>query len=281
MPSREGRLLFIGVVGVPQELGEHVQAGDAVGEAVVDADDERGAPVLERAGDPYAPEWSGVVEALGHDCSHQPLELGALPHRLRGRADVIADIELRVVDPGRRGKPQRGRRQALPGAGQIPKPRLDAPAHPLDRQRLSVAGGLDDRQLQGVAGDRLGFEPQDARVAGAQSLQAAQVCPMAPACRVAADPRGAGTASPPRRRPPPSRAATGLAWERTEGKQRRPPGSPRSCTEGSSTDGRAPTVMTFCVLYTHKVTRVQAPLPYLPRNALRSPNALPGRPSSR
>ena len=166
----------VAVLGVPQELGEHPQAGDAVREAVVDADHERGAAIGERAGDAYRPERSGVIEALGHRLSDQPHQLGAVAHLIGSGAHVVADVEPRVVDPGRGGEPQRGRRQALAGAWQVPKPRLDSVAHTLDRQRLPVRRRLDDRQLQGVAGYRVGFEPQDAGVVGAQSLQAIEVC---------------------------------------------------------------------------------------------------------
>ena len=170
----DGRLTT--VLGVPQQLGEHPQAGDAVRDAVVDADHERGAATLEWAGDAYGPERSRVVEALGHRHSDQPHQLGSVAHVPGNAAYVVADVELRVVDPGGGGEPHRGRRQALAGAWQVPQPRLDPVAHTLDRQRLSVRRRLDDRQLQGMAGYRVGFQPQDAGVVGAQSLQAIEVC---------------------------------------------------------------------------------------------------------
>ena len=151
----------------------------------MDADHERGAAIGEWAGDAYRPEWSRVIEALAHRRSDQLHELGSVAHLVGSGTHVVADVELRVVDPGRGGEPQGGRRQALPGAWHVPQPRLDSVAHALDRQRHAVRRRLDDRQLQGVAGYGVGFEPQDPGVVGAQSLQATQVCPMAAPARPA------------------------------------------------------------------------------------------------
>ncbi len=128
-----------------------------------------GAAVRERARDVDAPERPRVIEALGHHASGQSHELGAVAYP-GGGANVVAHVEVGVVHPGRGGEPQRSRRQALPGAREPLKPRLDQPAHTLHGQRLPVAARLDDRQLQRVAGDRLGLEPQDPGVVRAQSF---------------------------------------------------------------------------------------------------------------
>ena len=112
---------LVAVLGVPQQLGEHPQAGDAVREAVVDADHERGAAVGERAGDVYR------TRAVACDRGARPSPLRPAASAGRGRspapgsgADVVADVELRVVDPGRGGEPQAGSAPGAAGRGAGP-----------------------------------------------------------------------------------------------------------------------------------------------------------------
>ena len=61
-----------------------------------------------------------MIEALAHRRSDQLHELGSVAHLVGSGTHVVEDVELRVVDPGRGGEPQGGRRQALPGGGTSP-----------------------------------------------------------------------------------------------------------------------------------------------------------------
>ena len=152
---------LVAVLGVPQQLGEHPQTGDAVREAVVDADHERGAAIGEWAGDAYRPEWSRVIEALGHRRSDQPHQLGSVAH-LAGQRDARGfgcRTPSRRPRPGRRAArgsppgaagrvarppaaPRLGRARARPSAARRPAPPRRSPASGCGRlwRRIRAAG---------------------------------------------------------------------------------------------------------------------------------------------
>ncbi len=165
-----GRTLHDALVHVPEQLGEHPQTGDPVRQAVVDANHQHRLPVLARARDVDAPQRPGMVQALGHHPPNEAHQRRPVRDRLGCQPDVIPDLEALVVHPRRRGNSQWGGRQPLPGSGHGPKPRLYPAAQALHGQRLPVGRRVDDHQLQRVSGDRVGLEPQDAGVVGAQSL---------------------------------------------------------------------------------------------------------------
>jgi len=93
---------------VEQHLGD-VDPRDAVDHRVVALRDQGEAAVGEPLDHPHLPQWPGAVELLGEDPPGelQQLAVRAGP-RERGLADVVLDVERRVVDPERPAGP-RGR----------------------------------------------------------------------------------------------------------------------------------------------------------------------------
>src|SRR5436190_22185993 len=81
-----------------------------------------------------------------------------------------ADVEVRVVDPGRRGDPERGRCQPSAGAREPVEAGGDARSKPVEVEGAPTRARLDDGELQGVPRDRLGLEAQDPVVVGAETL---------------------------------------------------------------------------------------------------------------
>ena len=91
--------------GVGAQVHDHRQqvgARDAVDQRVVRLGQHGPAPVLEALDHPDLPERLGAVELLGHHPADQLAEL-ALAARggQRGVAQVVLDVEVRVVDPDR------------------------------------------------------------------------------------------------------------------------------------------------------------------------------------
>ena len=86
-----------------------------------------------------------------------------------GANDVVGDVEVFVVDPGRGPEPHGREGDALAAARRA----VEAPVH-VGAERLDfdpAAGArLDDRDLAGVARDRARLEAQDARVLGRESV---------------------------------------------------------------------------------------------------------------
>jgi len=134
----------------------------------VDADDQRRSPALERSRDVDAPQRSRVLEALRHEAADERKQPGTVASAIRCGPDMAAEIEIGVVYPRGARDPERGRGKPLTRAREVAEPSLDARAQAIGRQRL--AARLDDRKLQGVAGDRIALEPQDAGVFGAEAF---------------------------------------------------------------------------------------------------------------
>src|SRR3954453_19898977 len=85
-----------------EQHGRDVDPRDAVDEGVVGLGDDREAAALDAVHQPHLPQRLGAVEPLGEDAARevaQLLEAGGLGER--GVADVVARIEVRVVDPHR------------------------------------------------------------------------------------------------------------------------------------------------------------------------------------
>ena len=152
--------------------GEHPQGGDAVRQAVMDPDHERRAPVVDRADDVHAPERSQVVEALGHRLAREAAISSARSSTgSEASADVVADVEARRRRPRRASRGAAGWR---PGAGALAVgPR--GGTRPGRTSRSTVTGcpsraGSTITSFRVWPGDRLGLEPQDAGVVGAEPL---------------------------------------------------------------------------------------------------------------
>ena len=98
--------------------------------------DQRPATALEPLDHPRLPQWAVPVELLGHEPAHQRAELAVAPRRRqRGMAQVVLELEVRIVDPDRPAELQRhephdaggsaGRLRASPGS---PPPHVRRPA---------------------------------------------------------------------------------------------------------------------------------------------------------
>src|SRR6266511_2031090 len=128
----------------------------------MDADDQGGPAVLEGTGEVDAPERPRVIESLGHDLAGERDEVSSVTDRLRRKPNVAADVEARVVHPGGCRHSERGRCQALAEPADAGQPRLDPAANEIECRRSAVLPWLGDDDLQGVAADDVGLEPQDA-----------------------------------------------------------------------------------------------------------------------
>ena len=115
-----------GVGRCVEEHGDDVDARDAVHERVVGLGQEREAVVLETLDDPDLPERLVAVELLREDAAGQVHEL-ALRARggQRGRADVVAQVQMRVVHPARAPLAERDEGEALAVARDEPEAALD------------------------------------------------------------------------------------------------------------------------------------------------------------
>jgi hypothetical protein len=120
----------------------------------------------------HPPQRAGVVEALGHQLGGDLVQSLHVDHPLRlVAANVLADVERRVVHPGRPGEAQRHHFDALAAAPDPPQPRLDVAPQILDLERASAGRGLEDDDLARVAGDRGRFEPEDLGVIEAEAIE--------------------------------------------------------------------------------------------------------------
>jgi hypothetical protein len=131
-----------------------------------DADVSVGHPVEHVEG----PERTGAVEPLLHharDDAPQSVLGDRLCHGQR--AHVLADVEGGVVDP-RRVAPSHARAQLAAQPGSAPDPLGDASTKRLGIRSRCVSRRMQDRDLQSVARDRPGLEPEDLDVLRSQRL---------------------------------------------------------------------------------------------------------------
>ena len=96
-----------------------VGAGDPVDHAVVDLGDQ-GPPAAREALDhPGLPQRPVTVELLRHQPAHQGVQLGLEPRRGQRRvADVVREVEVRVIDPDRTAEAPWDEAHLLPVAGE-------------------------------------------------------------------------------------------------------------------------------------------------------------------
>ena len=111
--------------GVEEHVG-YVNPGDAVDERMVALGHEGEAAALDLVDQPHLPQRLRAVEALGEHPGRQGQQLGLVAGgRERGVADVVAEVELRIVDPLRPALSERDRAQLLAEAGDQVQARLD------------------------------------------------------------------------------------------------------------------------------------------------------------
>ena len=121
-----------------EQHGREVDAGDAVDERVVRLADQREAVALEALHEPHLPERLRAVEPLGEDAPGQQRELVVVARRgQRGVADVVLEVEARVVDPDRLARPEAAGRRASAGSA---APGAAAPRRARGTRRSSAAG---------------------------------------------------------------------------------------------------------------------------------------------
>ena len=117
---------------------EQVGAGDAVDHAVVHLRDQRPVAVLETLDHPHLPQRLGAVELLRHHPADEVAQLLlAARRRQRGVAQVVAEVEVRVVDPHRPAELERHEAHLLAVARHE---RQLAGDHRRRRRRTAAAG---------------------------------------------------------------------------------------------------------------------------------------------
>ena len=153
--------------GVPEQLAEHADGGDAVGHGVVDAADQGGAASGERHHvDP--PQRPRVVQALGEQLAGQHSQLGAVQRvAVRDLRDVPGEVRVGIY-PGGGGRGRIVHSPAQPG--QRLDALADALAQALDVERAALVIRAQHQHLAGVALDRVGLQAQDLGVVEAELL---------------------------------------------------------------------------------------------------------------
>ncbi len=144
----------VGAAGVSAESGAGVEqhggdvdAGDAVDERVVGLADDREAVARQPLDEPQLPQRLVAVQRLGEQATGQPLQRGVVARaRQPGVAQVVADVEVRVVDPGRAALPERHGGQALAVAGHEIEPAADV----VDELGVARRTALEDEHLRDV-----------------------------------------------------------------------------------------------------------------------------------
>ncbi len=155
-------------VGRAVEQNRHqVHAGDPVHQRVVGLGQQDEAAVLQALGQPQLPQRLVAVQRLREDppCQGAQLLLGARRGQ-RGRAHVVLEVEVRVVDPLRAPLPQRDGRQPLAVAGDQVQPPLDL------GHQLLVAGrvALEQHHRGHVHVSRRVLEVEEGRIQSAQAV---------------------------------------------------------------------------------------------------------------
>ena len=131
---------------VGREVEQHrrqIDPRDPVDQRVVGLGDQREAVVLEALDQPHLPQRLGAVELLGEDPRGQVAQLlPAARGRQRGMADVVLEVEARVVDPYRPAAVERRMGELVAVARHEVQPPADLLEKLIHRGRRA----LDDRQ---------------------------------------------------------------------------------------------------------------------------------------
>ena len=130
-----------------EQDGRDVDAGDAVDERVVGLRDQREALLAQPLDEPQLPERLGPVELLGEHPRRHPAQLFLVAGRRQRRvADVVAEVELRIVDPERPAGLDRREGELLAVAGHEVQPALDV----LEQVVVARRRALEDRHRADV-----------------------------------------------------------------------------------------------------------------------------------
>jgi len=147
MDVRSVGQLRLGVVGCEVEQRQlQLHPADAVGDRVVDFENQRGGAVGQTVDDGGLPQWPCPIEALHAD------RLGHRQHVGQGRslghgdeAQVVGEVEVRVELPAGRGDRQGVGPHALAEPGDHTAEVVDLVAHPIVVQSTLERADGDDR----------------------------------------------------------------------------------------------------------------------------------------
>ena len=150
-----------------EQDGREVDAGDAVDERVVGLGDQREPAALEPLDEPHLPQRLGAVERLRVDPRRERAQLRLGPrHRQRGVADVVLEVEARIVDPQRPAGLDGREGELLAEARDEVEPRADV-------VREVVVGGrgaVEDHHRADVHVRHRAFLGDERRVDGGQAI---------------------------------------------------------------------------------------------------------------
>jgi hypothetical protein len=136
-----------------EEDGRDVHSRDPVHKAVVRLRHQGEAPALDAIDKPHLPQGLRAIEALGEDARGEREKLlGGPGLGKRGVADVVREVELRVVDPSRAALPQRHEAEFLAESRHKVKARFDVVAQLLVfRGRSLEESGRGHVHVRGIA----------------------------------------------------------------------------------------------------------------------------------
>ena len=144
---------------------EELRRGDAVDHAVVHLGDERPAAAAQVLDHPDLPQRLRAVELLRHDPPHEVAELLVAAGLGQARVpQVVAEVEVGVVDPDRRAERERQEADRLPVARDARQVRPHHPHHRVVGRRRPFQDGhrtdvhMADRVLEVQEGSVLGAE---------------------------------------------------------------------------------------------------------------------------
>jgi hypothetical protein len=145
-----------------------IHARDAVDHRVVRLGDQREAPLFEALDQPHLPQRLGAVQALGEDPrgQQQQLLLGAGVGQ-RGVADVVLEVEARIVDPQRHAHLDRRKGELLAVARDEVQARSDV----VDEVLVGRSRALEDRQRADVHVRRRVLLGEEGGVDGGQPVE--------------------------------------------------------------------------------------------------------------
>ena len=145
-----------------------VDAGDPVDERVVGLGDDREAIALQALDQPVLPQRLGSIQPLGRDPRGEQQQLLLGPRLGQRRvADVVGEVEVRIVDPQRTSGLQRRRGELLAVAGDQVQPAADVVGELVEVGR----GPFEDQDPADVHVRGATLLMQERRIGGGQTIE--------------------------------------------------------------------------------------------------------------
>ena len=130
--------------------------------------DDREAVALETVDDPHLPERLRAVEALGEGAGgERPQLLLVAGGREGGMADVVVEVQVRVVDPDRPALVERDEPQLLAEAGDEMEARLEVVAELPEVRRRA----LEDHRRGDVHVSSVALQVEEGRIQAGQPIE--------------------------------------------------------------------------------------------------------------